>query len=289
MKEENQEKTWIKYLRSMVFYADTTVGRLFDLTLLGAIVLSVIVILLDSVPSIHIKYHESLYGAEWFFTILFTCEYILRIIIAENKRKYILSGFGIIDLLSIIPAYLGIFFMDYQFLLVFRSLRLLRVFKILKLSAYMRESNYIIRALYNSYRKIMLFMMFIVLMTLVIGSAIYIIEKDTPGFESIPKSIYWAAVTITTVGYGDITPITPLGKFLALIVMVCGYSIIAVPTGIVTSEMARGRGRQHFKSFHSLHKICPTCGYTEHDYVANYCLLCGDKLGVKKIESTEIK
>lgn len=286
MKEETTEKSWIKHLRIMVFYADTPLGRLFDLTLLGAIILSVIVILLDSVPSIHIKHHEALYGVEWFFTILFTCEYVLRIIIAENKRKYILSSFGIIDLLSIVPAYLSIFFMDYQFLLVFRSLRLLRVFKILKLSAYMRESNFIIRALYNSYRKIMLFMMFIVLMALVIGSTIYIVEKDTPGFESIPKSIYWAAVTITTVGYGDITPQTPVGKFLAVIVMVCGYSIIAVPTGIVTTEMARGRSRDQFKSYHSLHKTCPQCGYTEHDYVASYCLLCGTKLAVKRIEKT---
>lgn len=273
---ESKKPKWIEHLRKIVFYADTPMGRLFDLALLVAILISVGVILLDSVPAIHYKHHDSLYGIEWFFTILFTLEYILRIIIADNKRKYILSSFGIIDLLSIVPAYLGIFFMDYQVLLVFRSLRLLRVFKILKLSAYMRESNYIIRALYNSYRKIMLFMMFIVLMTLVIGSTMYIVEKDTPGFESIPKSIYWAAVTITTVGYGDVTPQTATGKFLAVIVMVCGYSIIAVPTGIVTTEMARGR--QTYKSHHALQKYCPQCGYTEHDYVASYCLLCGEKI-----------
>lgn len=271
---------WKSYLQNIVFHSDTTLGRLFDLTLLLAIVLSVLVILFDSVPSIHHEHHESLYVVEWFFTILFTLEYILRIYIADNKRKYILSGLGIVDFLSIIPAYLGIFYMEYQFLLVFRSLRLLRVFKILKLSAYLRESNYIIKALYNSYRKIMLFMMFIVIMALIIGSAAYIIEKDTPGFESIPKSIYWAAVTITTVGYGDVTPVTPLGQALAMIVMVCGYSIIAVPTGIVTSELTRER--YEARNRNNLVKYCPECGFKEHDYGAIYCLLCGHTLKAKQ-------
>lgn len=282
---ETLEISWKIRLRQIIFQSDTPLGRLFDLSLLAAIVLSVIVVLVDSVPVIYASHHDALSGLEWFFTILFTVEYLMRIYVAEDKKKYIFSAFGVIDFLSIVPAYLGVFYSDYQFLLVFRSLRLLRVFKILKLSDYMRESNYIIRALYNSYRKIMLFMMFILIMALIIGSVAYIVEKDTPGFESIPKSIYWAAVTITTVGYGDITPITPVGKILALIVMICGYSIIAVPTGIVTTEMARGR-KVH-KRAHSLTKHCPGCGYTEHDYVASYCLLCGEKLEIKKMGEVE--
>ena len=274
---EGETKAWKERLFTIIFKSDTPLGKLFDLTLLVAILLSVIIILFDSVPFIQKDYHRSLYSLEWFFTILFTIEYILRIIIVRNKKKYIFSLMGIIDFMSIIPVYLGIFFVDYQFLMVFRSLRLLRVFRVLQLSSFLRDSRYIIRALYNSYRKILLFMMFISLMALIIGSVMHIIEKDTPGFESIPHGIYWAVVTITTVGYGDITPVTSFGKFLAMVVMLCGYSIIAVPTGIVSAELTKSREeKMPFK------KTCLGCGYQKHDNSAQFCKICGDTLYIEK-------
>ncbi|MEO6684246.1 MAG: ion transporter, partial [Ginsengibacter sp.] len=191
----------------------------------------------------------------------------------ERKRKYIFSAIGIIDLISIIPTYLSIFLVGYQFLLVFRSLRLLRVFKILQLKNFQHAGNYISSALHNSYRKILIFMMFISLMVVIIGSVMYIVEKDTPGFESIPHAVYWAVVTITTVGYGDVSPMTSMGKFLSMIVMLCGYSIIAVPTGIVTMEMARGRDLMSHSD-----KSCNRCGMEKQRGDARYCYKCGEKL-----------
>ncbi len=269
----NSKHDWKDVLYIIVFRSTTRAGKRFDVGLLIAIVLSVLVVLLDSVPSIHAKYGGRLYIIEWIFTLLFTIEYIIRIIVLERKKKYIFSLIGIIDLIAIIPTYLSLFVFGYQFLIVFRSLRLLRIFKILQLKNFQNAGSYISSALYNSYRKIMIFMMFIVLLVVIIGSVMYIVEKDTPGFESIPHAIYWAVVTITTVGYGDVSPATALGKFFSIIVMLCGYSIIAVPTGIVTMEMAKAR-----ESIDNSDTKCPRCGTENQPKNARYCYKCGEKI-----------
>ena len=269
---KNSKHDWKDVLYLIIFRANTKGGKNFDIALLIAILLSVATILLDSVPSIHSKYGSLLLVFEWTFTILFTIEYILRIIIVNRKKKYVLSINGVIDFLSILPAYLSIFLISYQYLMVLRSLRLLRVFKILNLSRFQSAGRYISKALFNSYRKIIIFMMFIILTVIIIGSFMYLIERDTPGFESIPRAIYWAVVTITTVGYGDVSPQTPLGQFLSVIVMLCGYSIIAVPTGIITTEMAKER--KHGESIHN----CPRCGKYGHRVDARYCFSCAEKL-----------
>lgn len=255
----------------IIFRANTPAGKLFDVILLIVIFLSTLVVLLDSVPSIHAIYGDFLYVLEWIFTGLFTLEYFLRIWIIQRKAKYIFSFMGLIDLLSTLPAYLGLIFVHYQFLVVLRSLRLLRIFKIFKLGNYQEDSRYILRALYSSYRKITMFMFFIVLIVVIIGALMYLVEEGNPGFDSIPHSIYWAVVTITTVGYGDVAPETPLGKFLATLVMVCGYSIIAVPTGIVTSEMAKSAKKR-------AELACPRCGSKGHRSDARYCRICSELL-----------
>lgn len=271
-KPTETKRDWKKDLYIIIFRANTVKGRKFDVWLLVAIALSVIVILVDSVPDINERMGTFLAILEWFFTILFTIEYVLRIIVSPKKWKYVLSILGIIDLLSILPAYMSIINVSYRYLLVLRSLRLLRIFKILHLGSFLSAGRYITEALLHSYRKILLFMMFISLLVIIIGSFMFVIEVDTPGFESIPNSIYWAVVTITTVGYGDVSPVTPLGKFLSIIVMLCGYSIIAVPTGIVTAEMARGdRDVEH-------EQHCPRCGHKIHLANANYCNKCGEKI-----------
>jgi len=268
----NSKHDWKDKLYIIIFRSGTRKGKIFDICLLIVILLSVLVVLLDSVSKIHAYYGKLFHVLEWTFTFLFTIEYILRIAILEKKWKYILSIIGIVDLLAILPSYLGIFFAGYQYLIVLRSLRLLRVFRIFKLWRFMQASTFIMRALYSSYRKIMLFMLFLVLLVIIIGSLMYIIEARTPGFESIPNSIYWAVVTITTVGYGDVSPATPFGKFISVMVMLCGYSIIAVPTGILTSEMAKAMkvGKTILK--------CPRCGTIGHQRDARYCRICAESI-----------
>lgn len=267
----NSKHDWKDKLYLIIFRANTPAGKLFDIILLIVIFLSTAVVLLDSVPSVHAVHGDLFYILEWVFTGLFTLEYFLRIWIVQRKAKYIFSFLGLIDLLSTLPAYLGLIFVHYQFLLVLRSLRLLRIFKIFKLGRYQEDSRYILRALYASYRKITMFMLFIVLLVVIIGALMYLVEEGHPGFESIPHSIYWAVVTITTVGYGDVAPITPVGKFLAALVMVCGYSIIAVPTGIVTSEMALSAKMQERLQ-------CTRCGAKNHRPDARYCRICAEPL-----------
>ena len=269
----NSKHDWKDVLYVIIFRASTPAGKNFDLWLLIAIIISVLIVLADSVPGIHARHGEILFVMEWVFTLLFTIEYIIRIIIIERKRKYILSVMGIIDLISVIPTYLSIFLIGYQYFIVFRSLRLLRIFKILQLKNFQSAGSYISSALHNSYRKILIFMMFIVLLVVIIGSIMYIVEEDTPGFESIPHAIYWAVVTITTVGYGDVSPVTAMGKFFSVIVMLCGYSIIAVPTGIVTMEMAKAREILHVSD-----KECPRCGAKDQPGNGRYCYQCGEKL-----------
>lgn len=268
-----QLKQWQVKLHQIVFESNTFAGKAFDVGLLVCIFLSILIVMLDSVPSLHIQYGEAFYAIEWFFTILFTIEYVLRLISVKNPLKYAVSFLGIIDLLSIIPMYLSILFVGAQSLLVLRALRILRVFRIFKLTHFLSEMNFLGTALKNSAKKISIFMLAVLTLVIILGSLMYLIEDEQNGFTSIPDSIYWAIVTITTVGYGDISPVTPLGKFVASIIMLLGYGIIAVPTGIITTEMAMSaRSKQHG------HEVCPGCGSEGHDGNALYCKYCGEKL-----------
>ena len=257
-----------KMLYQVIFKADTPAGKAFDVALIICILASVGVVMMDSVETISKECHELFYGLEWFFTILFTLEYILRLYCVPSKLKYTISFFGIIDLLSILPTYLGLFARGMSYLKVIRILRVLRVFRILKLGNHTRQADLLRRALYASRAKIMVFLCFVLVLVVIIGALMYSIEgtQDDTGFTSIPKSIYWAIVTLTTVGYGDISPQTAPGQFLAAIVMLMGYSIIAVPTGIVTAQIIQTP------------KKSPTCNHTQHDPDANFCNKCGAQL-----------
>ena len=255
----------------IIFGHHTKEGKAFDVILLWAILLSILAVILESVSSIKLKYGTILTALEWVFTILFTIEYILRIIISKRPLRYIFSFYGIVDLLSTIPTYLALFFVGPQFLATIRIFRLLRVFRVLKLTRYMGESKSLGQALLASRAKIIIFMGVILSTTVLIGTLMYIIEGsyENTEFTSIPRSIYWAIVTITTVGYGDIAPVTAFGQFLSAVLMILGYAIIAVPTGIVTSEMAKQNPG----------KIdCPRCGNLQNDSDARFCKQCGEKL-----------
>ncbi len=259
-------------LHEIIFEADTPAGKLFDLALLVAIVASVVAVLLESVPSIRAEYGSTLRVIEWGFSILFTVEYVLRLVSVGRPLKYALSFFGIIDLLAIVPTYLSLVFTGTQSLLVIRALRLLRVFRVLKLGHFVGEARMLELALRASARKIVIFLGTVVTMVLIVGALMYLIEGEEHGYTSIPQSIYWAIVTMTTVGYGDLTPQTVPGKFLASVVMILGYGIIAVPTGIVTVELAAaGRGQVSTQA-------CPQCSAEGHDVDATFCKRCGAKL-----------
>ncbi|HSG67708.1 MAG TPA: ion transporter [Bacteroidales bacterium] len=258
----------------IIFGTDTKAGKLFDIVLMITIILSIIVVMLDSVAQVHDNQGRILFIAEWVFTVLFTIEYALRIYTSKNKYRYIGSFYGIIDLLAILPTYLSLFLAGGQYLIIIRILRLLRVFRILKLYRFIGASTYLIDSLKASRHKIAVFLSAVMAIVVVMGAAMYLIEGPENGFKSIPESIYWAIITLTTVGYGDITPITPLGKALASLVMILGYSIIAVPTGIITAEMTRKArpGAQH-------KTICSKCGCEDHDKDAVFCKMCGCEIG----------
>ena len=262
-------KPWQKKLNEVIFGAETVAGRAFDIALLVVILLSVIGIMLDSVPSIAAKYHDELYIFEWVVTIIFTLEYILRLICIKKPIKYIFSFYGVIDFLSIIPTFIGLFYTGTGVLRVLRSLRLLRLFKILKLSQFVHDSNNLLRALKSSKNKIIVFLMTVLMLVIILGTIMYLIEDEEAGFISIPESIYWAIVTLTTVGYGDIAPVTPLGQFIASVVMILGYAIIAVPTGIVTTELVKTSKNK------TTNIACDNCGKEGHDLDAKYCNHCG--------------
>jgi voltage-gated potassium channel len=264
---------WKKRLYDIVFKTDTRAGKLFDVVLVISIILSIIVVMLDSIATIHQEHGKILLTAEWFFTILFTIEYLFRIYISKKKFKYILSFYGIIDLLAILPTYISLFFAGYQYLLVIRILRLLRIFRILKLYRFIGASSYLMESLKASRHKIAVFLSAVMAIVVIMGAAMYLIEGQESGFKSIPESIYWAIITLTTVGYGDITPVTPLGKALASVVMILGYSIIAVPTGIITAELTRKKDKDERDQ-----KICNECGCNDHDKDASYCKVCGKEL-----------
>ncbi|MGK7368817.1 MAG: ion transporter [Candidatus Halalkalibacterium sp. M3_1C_030] len=263
---------WRRKLYTIIFEADTPAGKLFDVVLIGSIILSVIAVMLDSVSTIRQDYGKQLYIIEWFFTLLFTIEYIMRIICVDNKRGYIFSFFGIVDFLAIIPTYIGFFVPASRYLLVIRSLRILRIFRVLKLVQYVNEANFLKEALKASRRKIFVFLFAVLTLVVIAGSLMYVIEGAENGFTSIPRSIYWAIVTLTTVGFGDIAPQTGLGQALASMIMILGYGIIAVPTGIVSYEMANTLKSQ------VISPECPQCHKKRHEIDANFCNQCGAKL-----------
>ncbi len=261
----------------VVFGTDTPAGKLFDIVLLWAIVLSIVQVMLESVPSINARFGNIFEVAEWAFTILFTVEYTLRLFIERKPSRYALSFYGIIDFLALLPTYLTLFLAGGSYLVVIRAIRLLRVFRILKLSRYMGEANVITSALAASRYKIMVFLGAVFTLAIITGTLMYLIEGGENGFTSIPRSIYWAIVTITTVGYGDIAPQTVIGQFLASFIMLMGYAIIAVPTGIVTAEMTAATMVE--KTSKQTVQICPNiaCDMITTDMDANYCKRCGEK------------
>lgn len=259
-----------KKLYKIIFGTDTKLGRLFDIFLLWAILLSITVVIFESLKSLSDQYSVFFTYSEWFFTVLFTIEYFTRIWVSPKPFKYIFSTLGIVDLLSIIPTYISLILTGTHFLIVIRAIRLLRVFRIFKLNYFMGQGELILTALKTSFRKISVFLFAILNIVIIIGAVMYVVEGEASGFDSIPRSIYWAVVTITTVGYGDISPQTPLGQFISSIIMIVGYSIIAVPTGIVSAEIAK----QNYKKEKPKCKICES----EIDSKDKFCSNCGNKL-----------
>lgn len=258
-------------LHTIVFEADTKEGKLFDVILLYTIVISIIIVIIDSVPRISSKYHDILIIVEWSITIFFTLEYLLRIWMVNKPWKYALSFMGLVDLLSILPTYFSLFMEGSEYLIVIRAMRLMRVFRILKLSRFLGETETFANALNRSRYKITVFLIFTCIIVTIVGTLMYLIEGPKNGFENIPHSIYWAIVTLTTVGYGDISPATPLGQFIASLIMLLGYGIIAVPTGIVTAELVQSE-----KNIST--QTCPNCSIEGHKFGAEYCFDCGHKL-----------
>jgi voltage-gated potassium channel len=266
------KRVWRNTLHEIIFEADTPGGKLFDIILIISIILSVLAVMLDSVGSIKKIHGGFLYGIEWFFTLLFTVEYFLRIYAVIRPLKYITSFFGIVDLLAILPTYFSLLIPGSQYLLVIRLLRVLRIFRVLKLVQYLSEARLLVQALKASRRKIMVFLFTVLTLVVIFGALMYLIEGEENGFTNIPRSIYWSIVTLTTVGYGDISPKTGFGQAIAVIIMIIGYAIIAVPTGIVTVELSRTDVRDIST------QACPSCSAEGHDKDAKFCKYCGKKL-----------
>ncbi|MGP8336763.1 MAG: ion transporter [Methanosarcinaceae archaeon] len=257
---------------TIMFESETPAGKFFDEALIVSIMLSVIVVMLDSVNAIHASHGDLLHSLEWMFTILFTIEYFFRLISIGRPIRYATSFFGIVDLLAIIPTYISLFLPGSQYLIVIRVLRLLRVFRILKLVKYLSEADMLMKAFRASKQKIIIFLFAVINLVIILGSAMYVIEGAEHGFNSIPLSIYWAVITLTTVGYGDIVPQTPVGQGLAMCIMIIGYGIIAVPTGIVTAEIAYASKEK------PTNRVCPECSAEGHDSNAGFCKICGAEL-----------
>jgi len=270
-------KTIKKRIYETIFEADTLEGKAFDLSLMTLIVISILLVMFDSVPVVHDRYSHPLRIAEWIITSIFTIEYVLRIWVVNKPAGYIFSFYGIIDLLAILPGFIVLLFSGMQSLLVIRAVRLLRIFRILKFSRYTSAGRLLVIAMQRSREKILMFMAVIVTLVVIFGTIMYLIEGEKNGFTSIPVSIYWAIVTLTTVGYGDISPVTGLGQFLASIVMIMGYAIIAVPTGIVTSEMIKLPARNNTQ-------VCSNCMFDTHDNDALFCKKCGTLLEIPQSE-----
>jgi voltage-gated potassium channel len=272
LKKRPETSTWRSRTHEIIFEADTPAGKAFDIALILSIVASVVAVMLDSVRVIHDAYGGFLYAVEWFFTILFTIEYILRLVCVGRPVRYATSFFGVVDLLAIVPTYVSMVVPGSQYLLVIRILRVLRIFRVLKIVQYLSEAEMLLHAMRASRRKITVFLFAVLTLVIIFGSLMYIVEGEQNGFTSIPRSIYWAVVTLTTVGYGDISPKTGFGQAIAAIVMIMGYGIIAVPTGIVTVELAKGSKARVST------QACPQCSVEGHAVDAVYCKSCGERL-----------
>lgn len=269
------ERKWKEKLHEIIYEADTPAGKLFDIILLIVILLSVVLVMLESIGSIESKYANILDILEWVITILFSVEYIARIISVKSPKSYVFSFYGIIDFLSIIPKYISLFILGTNSLLALRALRLLRIFRILKLTRFIGESANFGKALKRSRAKIAVFITFVIVLCIILGTIMYLVENEhDSGFTSIPRSVYWAIVTLTTVGYGDIAPITSLGQFIASMIMILGYGIIAIPTGIVTSEMTRNEKDLIPNNTQN----CTNCSEDYHQDNAKFCHKCGNNI-----------
>lgn len=264
-------------IHEVIFGYESRAGKLFDIVLICMILASVTAVLFDSISSYHLRYGEFLIRLEWFFTIVFTIEYGLRLYSTPNSRAYVFSFYGIIDLFSILPTYIAFLFPGAAPLVVIRIMRVLRIFRILKLFRYMGEANLLYSALLHARPKILVFLFSVVTLIIIFGALMFIIEGPENGFSNIPKSIYWAIVTITTVGYGDISPQTPFGQFIAAIAMVCGYAFIAVPTGIIGAELMHEAQRRS-QAARSDERECVNCKAKHHDLDARYCKFCGNSI-----------
>ena len=268
------QSSWKTKLHEVIYEADTPAGKLFDVVLLIVILVSVILVMLESVQSIFAEYANLFYIVEWIITIIFTIEYILRIVAIKNPKSYIFSFYGMIDFVSTIPTYLTLFLGGYNVLLAVRALRLLRIFRILKITRYLGEADKLMVALRHSRPKILVFLFAVVIITIIAGTLMHLVEGEAGGFDNIPLSIYWCIVTLTTVGFGDIAPITPLGRFIASFIMITGYGIIAVPTGIVSAEYSKAGQKPIPVNTQS----CPYCNESKHVDGAEFCHNCGNEL-----------
>ncbi len=276
---ESGKHTWRSKLHEVIYEADTPAGKTFDVVLLILIFLSVVLVMLESVSELQGEYGDYFYLGEWIITIFFTVEYILRVISIKKPTAYIFSFYGLIDFISTIPLYLSFFIVGTNALLTIRALRLLRVFRILKITRYIGEGNKLAKALKDSRAKILVFLFAVMILSVIAGTLMYIVEGPEHGFKSIPVSIYWCIVTLTTVGFGDIAPVTPLGQFIATVIMVMGYGIIAVPTGIVSAEMTKANTAEPTPQKLNLNtQVCNHCGAKKHQDQANYCHNCGNNL-----------
>jgi len=262
---------WRTVVHEVIFEADTPAGKLFDIVLIACILLSVLVVMLDSVSGFKRDFGSVTSVLEWILTVLFTIEYVLRLLCVGRALRYARSFYGVVDLLAILPTYLNVLLPGSHAMLVIRVLRVLRIFRVLKLAPYVGEARMLLQALRASMRKVIIFVLAVLTIVVILGSAMYVIEGRDHGFTSIPRSVYWAIVTLTTVGYGDISPKTPLGQTLAAAIMILGYSIIAIPTGIVSVELSRAFGQVSTQS-------CPQCAAEGHDANAKHCKFCGAKL-----------
>jgi voltage-gated potassium channel len=273
MNDNSPVASWRYKIYRVIYEAETLPGKIFDVGLIATIIISTVIVLLESVDAYGKAYGEYFRIAEWFITIVFTIEYVLRIISLRRPVHYTTSFYGIVDLLAILPTYIELILPGTHYLMVIRILRILRVFRVLKLTKYLQEGRIVMQALRASRRKIAIFLYAVLTIVVIIGSLMYMIEGRTSGFTSIPKAIYWAIVTLTTVGYGDIAPQTPVGQFLASLVMILGYAIIAVPTGIVTVEMSEAMRKTRPTT-----RSCHNCSFELIDADALYCKRCGTKL-----------
>jgi voltage-gated potassium channel len=273
MNDSKSLKPWQNKLHEIIYEADTPAGKLFDVLLLWVILFSILMVMLESVASLDQKYHNFFNISEWIVTIVFTIEYFARIIAIRNPKKYIFSFYGVVDLLSTLPKYISLFFAGTHYLVAIRALRLLRIFRVLKLIKFVGASNRILVALRNSRPKILVFLFAVIVVSLILGTIMYLVEGPKSGFTSIPTSIYWTIVTLTTVGYGDIAPQTALGQVIATFIMIIGYGIIAVPTGIVTAEIAVSS-----LNIDQNTNSCQNCNTDKHKDGAQYCYKCGHEL-----------